>query len=178
MRALELDFIKQSRRPNLAGWLLLLAGAALLTAVMSWGENVLKPRSEQSEALLASLRHEQQGSRRQTSVNAGDKELATDWARAMGVANDLNQPWDRLFVTLEKAAGKDVSLLTLEPDAIKHALALTAEARNFRAMLDFYRRLQLQPILREVNLQAHQVNEQDTERPIRFRITGQWADSP
>lgn len=178
MRPLELDFVKQSRRANLLGWLLLLAGAVLLAAAIGWGETVLKPRSEQIGLRLATLQHAMLGKQRQAGLSGNDKELAAEWIRAMSVASDLNQPWDRLLSTLEKNEGRDVSLLTLEPDAVKHALALTAEARNFRAMLDFYRRLQAQTILQEVTLHAHQINEQDTERPIRFRIISQWASTP
>jgi Tfp pilus assembly protein PilN len=173
MRSIKLDFIPQRRQSPLAV-LLLLLGAALLAGLIFWDQTVLQPQVDALEARLDEVR---KVSSKRDDKPGVDKQLSADLSRAMAVSAELNLPWERLFAALEESAGRNVSLLTLEPDAVKHSLALTAEARNFRAMLEFYRQLQSQANLRDVNLHAHQTNEQDEERPIRFRITCSWQEA-
>lgn len=174
MQTLNLDFVTQRRSGSLSGWLLLLAGTLSLVACLAWYSQILAPRLDETQARLSKSQKVQRTN--QPAVGkVNDKQLAADWARAMQVANDLNLPWEQLFSTLEKATGKEVALLTLDPDAVKHEFALTAEARDLKNMLAFYRRMQALAIFHGVTLHAHQVNDQDSERPIRFRITGKWA---
>ena len=105
-----------------------------------------------------------------------DEQLAAEWRQTSAVAGALNQPWESLFSMLEAAApAGQVAMLTLEPNAALRELALTAEAKNFKAMLDFYRLLGRHADWSEVVLHSHQINQQDNEKPIRFRITAKWG---
>lgn len=175
MRPIELDFVAQPGNSLKAVFLLVL-GAVLLAAVLFWDQMVLQPQVDEREARLQTVRKSTEKSR-PTEASGPDRQLGADLTRALAVSEELNLPWQRLFASLEESAGRNVAFLTLEPDAVKHTLALSAEARNFKAMLEFYRRLQLQTNLRDVNLHAHQTNEQDEERPIRFRISCTWQDA-
>ena len=95
--------------------------------------------------------------------------------KVAAVAAALNHPWDKLFSMLEAAPPGQVALLTLEPNAALHELVLTAEANNFNAMLDFYLLLGKQTDLSNLALHSHQINQQDNDKPIRFRITATWG---
>jgi Tfp pilus assembly protein PilN len=169
-----LDFAQRGHRSGPAGWALLLLGAVSLAAVTSWTTFKEAPRLAAREARLDALKTALDA-RGPSSVKLDDKQLVADWGRAMGVVGELNLPWDKLFTTLEANANRPVALLSLEPDAVKHELVLTAEAKNFDEMLAYYRVLQQQEIFRSVTLHTHQINLQDRDKPIRFRITATWA---
>lgn len=173
MRRIELDFVK-GRRTGIAGWLLLVAGLGAAGAVVAWQQLDQAPRLAEREAHWSTLQRAVEA-KQPATVRGDEKQLAADWNRAIAVAADLNEPWDQLFATFESQKDRPVALLSLEPDAVKHEIVVTAEAKNFDEMLSFYRYLQDQPIFRGVSLHAHQVNQQDREKPIRFRITAAWG---
>jgi Tfp pilus assembly protein PilN len=177
MDRVTLDFVARGHRPSRASWLLLAAGALVLAALAAWQQF---DRNPQLQARRAHLRRVQTAleARRPAQSSVDDRQLAAEWARAIGVADDLNQPWEGLFHMFERQVDRPVGLLTLESDAAKHQVMLTAEAKNFNAMLAYYRYLQGQKMLRDVVLHAHKVNQQDTERPINFRITAVWVPRP
>jgi Tfp pilus assembly protein PilN len=174
MQKMNLDFARQRRLAGPAGWLLLTVGAVCVTALVVWVQVDRQPRLGEREAALRKLQATLTA-RQPAAVKMDDKQLADEWLRAMRVAGDLSLPWEKLFGILEANAGRPVALLTLEPDAVKHEIALTAEAKNFDEMLGYYRVLQQQDMFAGVALQTHQVNQQDREKPIRFRITAKWA---
>jgi Tfp pilus assembly protein PilN len=171
---ISLDFVARHRRADAWAWALLLVGAIALAALVAWQQFDREPQIEARRTQLNGLQSALDA-HRPAAANLDDKQLATEWARAIGVAGELNQPWDKLFAVMEKDIKRPVALLTLEPDAAKHELMLTAEAKNFDAMLAYYRYLQQQEMLNSVVLHAHQVNQQDKERPINFRITASWV---
>jgi Tfp pilus assembly protein PilN len=177
MDRVDLDFVAKRHRPDWSAWALLLTGALVLALVVAWQhfdrDAEIAARRAQLNALQTALE-----AKRPTAARLDDKQLASEWTRAIGVAGELNQPWDKLFAVLEKDVNRPVALLTLEPDAAKHELMLTAEAKNFDEMLAYYRYLQQQEMLSSVVLHAHQVNQQDKERPINFRITANWVAKP
>ncbi len=173
MRRIDLDFVTH-RRAGIAGWLILFAGIAAAGAVVAWQQLNQAPRLAEREARWSEL-DRAIAARQPAPVRGDDKQLAADWSKAIAVAGDLNLPWEQLFATFESQKERPVALLSLEPDAVKHEIVVTAEAKNFDEMLSFYRYLQDQPIFHAVSLHAHQVNQQDREKPIRFRITAAWG---
>ena len=174
MKRMELDFVTRRRPASIAGWLLLLVGALCLGALVAWVQTDRQPLVGERDAALRSL-NKALAARQPAAVKMDDKQLADEWMRAMKVAGDLGLPWEKLFAILEANADRPVALLTLEPDAVKHEIALTAEAKNFDEMLGYYRLLQQQEMFTGVALQTHQVNQLDREKPIRFRITAKWG---
>jgi Tfp pilus assembly protein PilN len=174
MRPIHLDFV-QARRPiGAAGWAMLLLGCAAMAGVVA--EDILdwQPRLDAREEQLHSLQAAIEA-RRPVIAKLDDKQLAGEWAKAMAVSSSLNLPWEKLFATFEAEAERPVAVLALEPDAVKRELVLNGEARNFEAMVGYYRMLQEQPIFSDVVLHTHQVNQQDRDKPIRFRVTAGWA---
>jgi Tfp pilus assembly protein PilN len=174
MQPLDLDFSTQRRPAGLGRWFTLLAGVAALAGTLAWNALVWQPRlaaaEKQLRAFQSSLTAQQPVLRK-----ISDEQLAAEWRQAIAVAGALNQPWEKLFSMLEATTGGQVALLTLEPNAALRELVLTAEAKNFNAMLDFYRLLGQQADLTSVVLHSHQINQQDNDKPVRFRITATWG---
>lgn len=159
------------------GWALLAMGLIGVGAVVAWRFLDLEPRLHAGEAELRQLQTTL-AAREPAAIRLSDDQLAGEWSRAAKVAQELAAPWAPLFGVLEGAAGQPVALLSLEPDGARHELVLTGEARNFAALLDYYRYLQKQPMLNTVALKTHQVNRQDRDKPVRFRITAHWESAP
>jgi len=87
----------------------------------------------------------------------------------------LNLPWRALHDAIGAATPASVALLALEPDARKHLVRITAEAKGSDAMIAYVEALQKQDWFTTVALTHHEINEVDPNRPIRFQIEAQWA---
>lgn len=174
MQRIHLDFAHTHRPAGAIRWLSLLIGTLGLAAVISWNHWHWQARIATQEKRLHSLQVALE-SRQPAGMRMDDAQLAGEWKRAMAVAAELNLPWEKLFATFEAEAERPVALLSLEPDVVKGELILTAEAKNFEEMLSYYRMLQQQDNLSAVVLHTHQVNQQDREKPIRFRVTAKWV---
>jgi hypothetical protein len=94
------------------------------------------------------------------------------------VLRRLSLPWDSLFLTMESAAGGEVALLALEPDAEKQVVKVSGEAKDFTALLNYVTRLEAQEAFGPVYLQSHQVQLQDPQRPVRFALHAVWKGAP
>ena len=171
-----LDFIQPRRRSSLVGWLLLLLGLAALGAVLAWQFLDLQPKLASEEAALRQVQSELTA-REPVSVHISDDQLSVEWLRAAKVAQELVAPWAPLFAILEGASSQSIAVLSLELDGARRELILTGEARNYAALLDYYRYLQSQKMLTAVALQTHQVSRQDRDKPVRFRITAHWEQA-
>jgi len=168
MRALELDF-QQPPRPNIFGWLILLAGLAALVALLG------------THRMLA----DQTGARRATvkRIEALLPGAATPAARnndaALAAARQVMErsklPWASLFSALESADDKDVALLAITPDVGRRQVKIQGEARHLAGMLEFHRRLQQSEGLSQVALVDHVISKETPEAPIRFHIIAAWG---
>lgn len=176
MQRIELNFAARRPAAGLVRWLWLVPGLVSLAGAATWERWYWQPLQAGREMELRAA----QGAAgtADTAAKIDVTQLAAEWRQAAAVAEQLNRPWERLFASLEAEAGRPVAILLLEPDAGKGQLVLTAEARDFEAMLAYYRRLQQQEALSAVVLQTHQVNRQAAEKPVRFRITAQWVLQP
>jgi Tfp pilus assembly protein PilN len=174
---MHLDFVHPRRPASWGGWVLLGFGVLLLGSSLAWQRLVLEPRLVAAEGEWRRLQAEF-AAREPAGIRLNDEQLAAEWTRAARVAEELAAPWAPLLAMLESAADQPVALLSLEPDAARQELVLTGEARNFAALLDYYRYLQQQRTLSAVALQTHQVNRQDRDKPVRFRITARWERTP
>ncbi|MFZ2268599.1 MAG: hypothetical protein WAV95_13575 [Azonexus sp.] len=176
MPRINLNFAQTRQPPHVLAWFGLILGLTAVGATVGWQQEYWQPRLSAAEA---SLRTAQTAlaARQPAARKIDDVQLAAEWNRASAVAGKLNMPWEKLFATFEAEAERHVGLLSLEPDVTKGELILTAEAKNFEEMLAYYRMLQTQEHLSAVILHTHQVNQQDREKPIRFRITAKWGAS-
>ena len=172
MQRIYLDFVR-ARRPHWAGWLVLMLGLLCATAAVGWQQWVWQAANGAAEESLHKIQSAIEARRTSARGNV-DAQLLAEWKRAMIIAERLNQPWEKLFETFEAEAKQPVVILSLAPDAGSHEIVVTGEARNLEAMLDNFRKLQQQEIFSGLMLHTHQINQQDREKPIRFRITAKW----
>lgn len=106
-------------------------------------------------------------------------ELPAERVRAINRAvGKLNLPWANLFAAIEAAKPETVALLSLEPDAGKRTLKITAETRRSADMLGFVDRLAKRGEFAGVALQKHEISDQDPNRPYRFQLEARWRDQP
>jgi Tfp pilus assembly protein PilN len=151
---------------------MLLAGVMVCGGVLQWRYVTLEPQLQSVQQQLQVLQRAQTTG--PATARLTDKQLQADWSHAAKVTQDLAAPWPGLLGLLEGAAGQPVALLSLELDGSRHDMVLTGEARNYAALLDYFRYLQQQKMLGSVALQTHQVNRQDKDKPMRFRISARW----
>ena len=170
---LDLDYAREPRSGGWIGWLVLIAGLAAV-ATCSYALVDLTHRATELETRLAmahrkpasvlqAAQREAQGSRTDETLKYADR-----------VAGQLTLPWEALFRAVEHAGSPAVALLSLEPDAGRRSLRITAEAKDKGAMLGYLERLGADRTLLEVHLQEHEV-QSDASRPVRFTVLASWA---
>jgi hypothetical protein len=98
-------------------------------------------------------------------------------ATATTIEKELVIPWSSLLAELEAASqdvASTVSLLEVTPDAAKHVVRITAEARTLPDALAYLERLQKSSVLRFPMLDSHELRKDDPEHPIRVKLTAEW----
>jgi Tfp pilus assembly protein PilN len=173
MADLHLDFIRPHRPATRTGWAVLAAGAMALAGMLAWQFAVVEPDNATRQAEVDRLRREL-ASHEPAALKLSDTQLASEWQKALAINSRLGTPWQNLFAMLESYVDEPVALLSIDPDIAKKDLLLTGEARNLDAVLDYVRFLKRQPMLSAVTLQSHQINKQDRDKPVRFRISATW----
>jgi len=153
-----------------------LAGVALVLAVLA---------GVQAWQLAEQRRSDAQQVARVAQRHAGPSVAAPAVARVVvGLAQaaavnaavlQLNLPWRELHDAIGAATPASVALLALEPDARKHMVRITAEAKGSDDMIGYVEALQQQAWFTAVTLTHHETNDVDPNRPIRFQIEAQWA---
>ncbi|WP_428718914.1 PilN domain-containing protein [Undibacterium curvum] len=86
------------------------------------------------------------------------------------IVKQLNFPWSGLLNKLEKLTPMDIALLSIEPDSKKEAVRIEAEAKNYNAMLSYLAALNADGEFNDVVLIRHVVNEQESNKPLRFQF--------
>lgn len=164
---IALDFTGAPRRVRVSGILLCIAGS-LACAAVGWSfQGALAERDALQARLGATARPH-----RAVNPNAAHNALA-----AAAIEKQLSVPWSRLLAELEGASqdvASTVSLLEVEPDAAKHLVRITAEARTLPAALAYLERLQKSPVLRYPMLDSHELRKDDPEHPIRVKLSAEW----
>jgi Tfp pilus assembly protein PilN len=173
MADLHLDFVNPRRPATPAGWAVLVVGLLLLAAALFWHARLVEPGIAEAEQEVARLQKELTA-REPVALNLSDAQLSAEWQKALAINQRLGAPWQKLLAMLESYVDEPVALLSIDPDLTKKDLLLTGEARNLEALLDYMRFLKRQSMLTDVTLQSHQVNKQDRDRPVRFRISATW----
>lgn len=165
--AIDLDFARLAPRPRKAGIALCMVGV-LGCLVLGWG---LQSGLAERNRLQASISVMVRPHHRTTAASARNA------AAAAAIETQLWVPWSSLLAELE-AASQDVaatvSLLEVEPDAVKHLVRITAEVRTLPDALAYLERLQRSSVLRYPMLDSHELRKDDPEHPIRIKLTAQW----
>jgi hypothetical protein len=172
MTRLVLDFARSSRRPSLPGLLLLAAGLLVAGWVGYRYQSTDAANAELAQRLALAHRTTEAERKRKPDPAQEARTKSDDEARQR-----LMLAWPRLLATLEHARGKDVGFIQIDADGRRGTAILKAEARDYRAMLDFYRRLQSAHEFGEVFLAEHELKEVDGAHPVGFTMRMSWKRS-
>lgn len=177
MRALDLDYGSARRRPAWADMALLLAGLTVAGVATTRSVDLFSRLGAlQAEQAAVDRAHSQHHATRHLSA-IEQAQLREEIKQANEVLGMLTLPWDALFVDIEASQQPQVALLAITPDADKRTVRITAEAKDFSAMLGYLRQLQKRHSLLGVYLESHHIQQQTAERPVRFVVAAAWAVS-
>ena len=168
-RPVRLDFVAAVHRAPVAGAALCAAGllAALALGVAFTRELAERTRLEAALVSAAQPRRSAPGPAAQKAA-----------AEAATVERELAVPWTRLLAELEAASHdseKTISLLSVEPDAAKQLVRITAEVRALPDALAYLRRLQRSPVLKNPMLESHERRKDDRQHPLRVKLSAEWG---
>jgi Tfp pilus assembly protein PilN len=185
MKRLVIDFAPRSLERTvlttpLATWLLLLAAVAAWIGVAIKAADYYHRREAASAVLRQVLKQtgEQLQEREARKLAASKFTIPESQLNAVnGAVAQLNLPWRDMFDALEAATPASIALLSIEPDAKKHLLRATAEAKNSDDMIGYVEELKKQSFFSSVLLTRHEINEQDPNKPIRFQFEAEWREA-
>lgn len=177
MRALTLDY-QRSAQPGWAGWLMLGIGAAAAAGAVFYYAALSRDLAGWEARISETARQTQRGSAATGAAPRKPEETGRELKRANEVLQKLSVPWEALFAALERTRGDSIALLSVEPDARKGLVRISAEAKTAQDMLDYLRRLGKEPAFSRVSLVNHQIQQQDPERPLRFSLAVNWEQKP
>lgn len=179
MRALELNFAAP-RTASPKGWALLSLG---LVAVLLCGlaqQFVVSDPAIAGRGISpasAAVRGGEEGSADPLQSPEELRRSRTMLAEIRSISQQVNRPWERLFVSMESLSLADVALLSLVTDGHNRQLRIQAEARDLAAMLNFHEQLESSEELSDTYLTNHEVIDQAAGEPVRFNLLVTWSGS-
>jgi Tfp pilus assembly protein PilN len=172
MRAIQLDYQRNVSTTSLLDLALLALGLVALIWLGYAYSQVKNDGAYWSDKLATQNKPQ----RSRPAMAADTPETQGEAKLANEITAQLNLPWNELFSAIERAPTVDVALLAIEPDAVKHTVQISAEARNFAAMLAYLKALDTGGKLSNIYLQNHQVQAQDPNHPVRFGLVASWIE--
>ena len=178
MKPVRIDFAAPSLgralyRAGIGTWLMLAAALALCAAAGLLGWRLVQQK-HRYDAELATVR--MRVAVPPPAPVAVLPRISDAQAAAVNAAVlQLNLPWRALADAVADATPASVALLALEPDARKHAIKITAEAKNADDMVSYVEQLGKQELFTGATLTRHEINEQDPNHPVRFQIEAYWS---
>ena len=171
---LDLEFIKQPVLSS-ANWLSIsILLLSLLMAALVWQGY----QSQQLTLAASTLQLKQFNQQTPTKSQASTTNIAQitfEETKQLTEAVDLlTTPWSALLMAIEEADMQDIALLSLEPNSKKQLVVLTGEAKNLSVVLQYIKQLQQTPMLAQVYLQKHSIDESDASKPVRFSLLAKW----
>ena len=174
MMPLRLDYEAHGRDVRI-GMAALVLGLVVL-ALVSWFYLAVDGEVSTQETTLAALRSK--SAQHRVSLpedNMDAAQIAREVKQANATILELSLPWKQLFEALESFQGNDVAVLSIEPDARKGEVRISAESKSLDSMVGYLAYLQKVPLFRDVALQSHQVEQQDPQKPVRFVVRAAWG---
>ncbi|MGF6935657.1 Tfp pilus assembly protein PilN [Paraburkholderia sp. UCT70] len=98
-------------------------------------------------------------------------------SQSLAVLRELTVPWQDLLSIVEDYPKHDVALIGIDQSPAQSQIRITAEAKDFDAMIAYLRYLQASVLLREAVLNNHVVETNEPGTPVRFQITAVWRKS-
>lgn len=164
---MRLDFVAPVHAAPKTGFALALVGIAAALAVGVTFSQQLDERSR-LDAELGGIATPHR------TTNPASLKTAEEVA---AMQRELAVPWTKLLSELEAASADEaskVSLLGVEPDASKHTVRITAEARTLPDALTYVERLQQSKVLKFPMLESHERKKDDPEHPVRVKLSAEW----
>jgi hypothetical protein len=156
-----------------------MGGAVLLTGVLSmilvlgW----LHQTNAKADLLASDITRLQQRGRPDRAAEPGtvqDARHVVEIAAVKAALAELAMPWEVLFKSLEGLKLSGVSVVSIEPDAKKRKVRITAKAADTTAMLAYVEALEALLMLRQVFLLTHESDPDADGLPISFDVEARW----
>lgn len=178
MRLSQINFAPRSlrttwhcRHPGV--WALGAIGVALCISASFVGYDLIRLQSRQKQE-IDQIRLKYQVRNAAASPQYGPTIAEAQIDAVNGIIDRLNIPWGQVFRAIESATPANIALLELAPDAKRHAIKATAEAKSMHQALDYIELLSTQSFFESVVLLHHEINEQDVNKPVRFQFLATW----
>ncbi|HDY85047.1 hypothetical protein LCGC14_0536660 [marine sediment metagenome] len=134
---------------------------------------------QSSNVMLTSLKDEQQ----QHSVSSQPRAVAvklteqqqTELNAVNAAISDIDRPWQQLFKALEMAWLKDISLLSVEPNAKTKTVHLRAVTLPIEQMSAYITRLKQQKLFKSVSLISTEAVKIDGQDGTQFELIVTWS---
>jgi hypothetical protein len=173
---LQLDFINQSAfslsRWSASGVVVLLS--SLIIAVFTW--QLYNTAALEHNALTLKLfQMNRQSAHEEAPLPVAKSEISPEqMQQVQTTVVALILPWNELLQGIEKSDTQDIALLNLEPNSKKQLVAISGEAKNLQAALNYIQKLEAQPMLDKVYLQKYNIDEVNLFKPVKFTLSAQW----
>lgn len=175
MGALRLDYQRSNKPVPWLGLGVLLAAAGALAWLAGYYQ-ALNQQIAVWEGKVAQI--ERMSARRASASHPRSAQevraQGLEARQANQIVRQLSQPWNALFKAVENTGGNGIALLSMEPDLQKGTVILGGEAKDLNALLQYVRQLSSTGIFGSVNLQNHQILQEDPEKPLRFSLLAYW----
>jgi transcriptional regulator with XRE-family HTH domain len=177
VRAVQLDFLHPAGRGSRLGPLLLVIGAIVALAALSYQRHLAQEVLAR-EAHISDMRGMASRSAPALSERESDTpEVREQIKKANAVLQQMNVPWGELFAAIEAAEGSNIALLAVQPDPRSRTLLLGGEASNLPAVLGYMERLEHTKRLRDVVLVTHELRSKEPGQPVAFALNAAWVES-
>jgi hypothetical protein len=175
MPCLAIDFVRHRARVPRAGVALALAAMLLMALAGDVLWRAYRVNDEAHATLAASVPRETASPRRDPAASTP---AARQQAKRIGaVFSEMTVPWQDLLSIVEGYREHDVSLIGIDQIPVQGQIRITAEAKDFDAMIRYLKYLQGSSLLREAVLNTHLVETTTPGVPVRFQITAIWRKS-
>ena len=172
MRTLQLDFQRTYRPVPWLGLVVLVASIVVLAAMAGYYQTLNQQvRFWQGKADQAARLSGHRASASPPLSEQAARAQMLEVNQANRVVRQLGLPWNALFNAVESSGGKEIGLLSLEPDLQKGMVKIGGEAKDFDALLNYVKELSTREIFGSVMLQNHQIQRDAAEKPVRFSLT-------
>jgi hypothetical protein len=174
MRALQLDFQRTYTPRPWLGFGVLVAALVALAAMVGYYETVNEQiRFWQDKADQATRLSGHRAAASPPLTEQAARAQLLEVKLANQVVRQLGLPWNALFNAVESSGGKEIGLLSLEPDLQKGVVKIGGEAKDFDALLNYVKELSTREVFVSVMLQNHQIQRDIPEKPVRFSLIAQ-----
>lgn len=173
MPLLTLDFASRRARLPRAGvaFAIVAVLAAFVAGDVLW--RTYRANEWARDAFAASAEHHAFVKPR--ADTAASTPAARQQAKEIGaVFNEITVPWQALLAVVEGYREHDVALIGIDQNPAQGQVRITAEAKDFDAMIRYLKFLQGSALLRQAVLNTHLVETTTPGVPVRFQITAIW----